>query len=232
MKGRGESDSELLTFLCSLPLFAYLDQPSARALAAACRLRRLSKGEILFFHSEPGDSVYIVRSGEVSIVLNSPDGREMVIDEMHPGEILGELGLLTGKPRSAGAIARVNTELLVIPPQVFLQLMEKEPRLQRLILDITAGRLQKSTKRQMDLAFMNAHARLARTLLALEEEQRDIGYITVSQEELARSTGLIRQTVAKALGEWRRSGWLLTGRGRIVILNRKALEKVEMGVMS
>jgi hypothetical protein len=49
------------------------------------------------------------------------------------------------------------------------------------------------------------------------------------QEELAYSTGLIRQTVAKALGVWRRGGWLLTGRGRIVILNRKALESVESG---
>ena len=52
----------------------------------------------------------------------------------------------------------------------------------------------------------------------------DKGYVTTSQEELANGTGLIRQTVAKALGKWRRDGWLKTGRGRIVILNRKALE--------
>ncbi|HEX9018772.1 MAG TPA: helix-turn-helix domain-containing protein, partial [Anaerolineaceae bacterium] len=49
------------------------------------------------------------------------------------------------------------------------------------------------------------------------------GYITISQEELAQRSGLIRQTVAKTLGQWRRKGWLLTGRGHIVLLNQNAL---------
>ena len=83
--------------------------------------------------------------------------------------------------------------------------------------------------REMALAFLDAQARLARYLLHLEQEERDAGYVTVSQEDLARGTGLIRQTVAKALGQWRREGWLLTGRGRIVILNRKALERLQGG---
>ena len=74
---------------------------------------------------------------------------------------------------------------------------------------------------------MNAQARLARHLLTLEEQEGGKGYVTTSQEDLANGTGLIRQTVAKALGSWRRDGWLRTSRGRIVIVNRKALEAVE-----
>ena len=76
-------------------------------------------------------------------------------------------------------------------------------------------------------AFLDAQARLARLLLELEKQEQEKGYITISQDELARRTGLIRQTVAKALGKWRRAGWLITGRGRILILNRKALEELE-----
>ncbi len=154
----------------------------------------------------------------------------MVIDEVRPGEIFGEIELVTGRACSAGAMASCNTEILVIPSAAFLCVVDSEPNLVRKVLELTAHRLQKSTRRQMDLAFMNAQARLARSLLAMEEEQRETGYVTVSQDELARGTGLIRQTVAKALGDWRRRGWLLTGRGRIVILNRKALEQVEMGL--
>jgi CRP-like cAMP-binding protein len=153
----------------------------------------------------------------------------MVIEEMRAGDLFGELGLLTKQPRSAGAVARSNSDLLVIPRDAFLHVMDKEPRLARLVLDLTASRLQMSVNREIALAFMNAHARLARYLLALEEQERDRGYVTASQEDLARGTGLIRQTVAKALGTWRRDGWLLTGRGRILILNRKALEEVEEG---
>jgi CRP-like cAMP-binding protein len=229
IKGRSGSAGEILEFLRGLPLFSKLDESSVRGLAQASKFCQLDKGEILFFQSDPSDAVYVVRSGRISIVLDSPDGREMVIDEMRAGEILGELGPLTKRVRSAGAMARSNSELLMIPREAFLVAMDHDPRMARQLLDITAGRLHMSARRELALAFMNAQARLARHLLALEEEEHDKGYVTASQEDLARGTGLIRQTVAKALGRWRRDGWLLTGRGRIVILNRKALEQVEGG---
>jgi CRP-like cAMP-binding protein len=73
------------------------------------------------------------------------------------------------------------------------------------------------------LAFYDAQQRLARQLLNLDQLAQDIGYITLSQEELATRVGLTRQTVAAILGRWRRSGWLLTGRGHIVLLNRREL---------
>ena len=104
---------------------------------------------------------------------------------------------------------------------------DDEPQLARQMLEITANRLQMSGKRESALAFMDAQARLARLLLELEEDEQDKGYVTISQDELAHRTGLIRQTVAKALGKWRRAGWLITGRGRILILNRKKLEALE-----
>jgi CRP-like cAMP-binding protein len=94
-------------------------------------------------------------------------------------------------------------------------------------LDIVASRLQRSGEREGALAFMDAQSRLARLLLEMDEQVLEKGYITTSQEELAHNTGLIRQTVAKVLGKWRRDGWLLTGRGRIMLLNRKALKELQ-----
>ncbi len=226
MDGRGEPNAQVLEFLCSTSLFSCLNEFLARPLAAACRFRRVPKGEIVFFYSDPADAAYLVRSGIISIVLNSPDGREMVIEEIRAGEMFGELELLTGESRMADAVAHSQCDLLIIPSAAFLHALDEEPRLVRRVLESAANRLQASIKRQMALVFMDAHARLARNLLAMDAQQRDVGFITVSQEELASAAGLIRQTVAKALGEWRRNGWLLTGRGRIVVLNRKALEKV------
>src|SRR5512140_487287 len=170
MKSRAQPGAEALAFLCGLPFFSQLNEFTARQLAETSHFHHLTKGEILFFDSDPCEAVYVVRSGAISIVLNSPDGREMIIDEVHPGEMLGELEVLTGKPCSAGAIAHSNVEVLVIPPEAFLRALEDEPRLARGVLELTARRLQKSIRRQMDLAFMNAHARLARTLLDLEAQ--------------------------------------------------------------
>jgi CRP-like cAMP-binding protein len=77
------------------------------------------------------------------------------------------------------------------------------------------------------LAFWDAQARLARILLQLEKQETEKGYVTISQEELAQRTGLTRQTAAKILGRWRRAGWLITGRGHILLLKHAELSKLE-----
>jgi len=222
---------EALKFLNTIPLFSHLDEKSIEVLARTSRFEQFKKGEFLFFQSDPSEYAYIVRSGEISIVLNSSDGRDMVINEMHTGDLFGDLGVLTSKPRSTSAVARVDSQILIIPRDAFLFLMDSEPQLARRILQITAERLQRSGKREEALAFLDAQARLARLLLELEKEEKSKGYVTISQDELAHRTGLIRQTVAKVLGKWRQMGWLITGRGRIVILNWKALEDLETNLL-
>jgi CRP/FNR family transcriptional regulator, cyclic AMP receptor protein len=231
MKTPSDPGSERLGFIRSVRFFSNLRESSLLLLARSSRWKYLARGEILFFQADPSELAYVVRSGTISIVLNSPDGREMVVNEMHSGDMFGELGILTRKSRSASAIARSNSELLAIPRQAFLRIIDDEPQLARLILEMTASRLQMSGKRESALAFLDAQARLARLLLELEEQEHEKGYVTISQDELAHRTGLIRQTVAKALGKWRRAGWLITGRGRILILNRSALEGLESNLI-
>lgn len=231
MRAKGEVVSDVLGFVAGIPLFSKLGESSRLLLAQESRLRHIDEGEILFFQHDNSDTAYIVRSGKISIILSSSDGREMVINEMHSGDMFGELGILTRKSRSTSAIARTKSELLVIPAQVFLQITENEPQFALRVLEMTANRLQMSGKRESALAFLDAQARLARLLLELEDQEKDKGYVTISQDELAHHTGLIRQTVAKALGKWRRSGWLITGRGRILILNRNALEELESSLI-
>jgi CRP-like cAMP-binding protein len=219
--------AEARTFIKELPLFGDLRELSRQALARAGKFVLVKKGQSIFYQSDPSEKVYLLRSGLVSIVLESQDGREMVINEMHPGDIFGELGLLTRQPRSTSAIARVDSEILVLPRQVFLGVLESEPGLARRILELTANRLRGSSERESALAFLDAQARLARLLLQLEEQAPEKGYVTISQEELAQRTGQTRQTVAKALGRWRRAGWLITGRGHIMLLRREAFEQLE-----
>jgi CRP-like cAMP-binding protein len=219
----------IVAFLASLPLFAGLGRARLLALAGECGIRQLPRGAFLFFQGDPADALYAVRSGSFALLLSGPDGRELVINEMRPGECFGELGLLTGLPRSTGAMERAarGGEVLVIPRRAFLALLDEEPSLARRVLDTMARRLQDSSEREGALAFLDAQARLARVLLELDEIEAERGYITISQEELAQRTGLTRQTVAKALGRWRRRGWLITGRGHIMLLNRDELRGLE-----
>lgn len=221
------ANNDLLDFLRQTPLLAGFSDRLTVELARYCRLHRLQKGEILFLETHRADAAYLVRSGSVSLYLMAYDGRELIINEMQPGDVFGELAVLTELPRSATAIAKTASEVVVIPRQVFLTALDAEPRLARRLLEIVALRLASSSSRERSLAFSDAEARLAELLLRLDNEASDKNAILISQAELAQRLGLARQTVAAILGRWRRYGWLITGRGRITLLRRDALKEYD-----
>jgi CRP-like cAMP-binding protein len=223
MDTRPDESAAVLRFLCSQPLFEGISRASLAALARSSRFKKVPRGTFLFFQADPANAAYVVRRGAIAIRLEDPDGRELIINEMSPGDCLGELSILTGQPRSTSAEAIVDSEVLLIPRDVFRLVLEQEPPFALRLLEITARRLQDSSRREEALAFHDAEQRLAGLLLALDAAASEKGYLSVSHEELAQRTGLTRQTVSAILGRWRRRGWLLTGRGNIVLLNRREL---------
>jgi CRP-like cAMP-binding protein len=216
----------LLEFLSSLPLFKGISPAGLAGLVDRFRLKRFRKGASLFLQYDPPEAVYLLWKGAVAIQLENLDGRGLVINQMNPGDCFGELSVLTGQPHSASAEVMTDSEILVIPCLDFMAALEKEPALAMNLLVVTARRLQASSRREEALAFYDAQQRLADLLLSLDVQSAEKGYIHLSQEELAHRIGLTRQTTAEILGRWRRKGWLLTGRGNIVLLNRAGLQQL------
>ncbi len=220
------SNDVIIQFLHSHPLFDGLSQANIEELACASRFKRIPKGSFLFFQFDSAEAFYLVRKGSIAIQLENLDGRELIINEMRTGDCFGELALLIEQTHSTSASAMEDSIILAIPRLTFLSVLKKEPLLAMRLLEITAQRLQDSSRREEALAFHDAQQRLARLLLALDAAASEKGYLSLSQEELAQRAGLTRQTVAAILGRWRRSGWLLTGRGHIVLLNRRELNRL------
>ncbi len=221
--------SARLAFLRSVALFSSLPEAPVQRLAEVSQPRRLQKGQLLFGQGEPGDSVYVVVAGSIAIVLATADGRELVINEMRAGDFFGELALFPGQTHTAGAVAGTASLVLCLPCAAFLAELDNQPALMRRLLDAFAQRLRASSERESALAFMTAPARLARLLLqnVATDTLRVTGpLVTISQEELAQRVGVTRQTVAKVLGGWRRAGWIITGRGRIMLVDRAALKRL------
>jgi len=211
--------------LAGAPLFAGLDARLLERLARSAHAHALSKGQLLFEQGDRAESVYVVGAGRLAMRLAALDGRELVVNELGPGEVFGELGLLSGGRRSTGAVALEASELVALPLAAFQEALEADPRLARRLLTLTADRLRASSERESALVFLEAPARLAQSLLELDHTAGPASAISASQEALAQRLGLTRQTVAKVLGQWRRAGWLLTGRGKIVLINRAALRR-------
>lgn len=222
---------EIQNFFSKLPLFSSVSPSSIQFIVQNAKTSFINKGQFIFLQGDECEKSYFVYSGKISIILESADGRKLVINEMRHGDFFGEVGLLTAHPRSSSAVARVDSELFSLSKTTFLKVLDSEPGLVRKLLEMSMTRLRDSSERESALAFLNAQGRLARLMLQMAQHELEKGYITISQEELADRTGQTRQTVAKALGKWRRLGWLITGRGRIMLLNYDALSKLELEEM-
>jgi CRP/FNR family cyclic AMP-dependent transcriptional regulator len=221
------TSTDMRIFLQGLPVFIGVSEKVLSHLERVCHLKRVNKGQYIFFQDDPGETAYVVRKGTIAILLTMPDGRELIINEMREGDLFGDIGSLLGQPRTASAIAQENSEIVVIPQPEFLSILDQEPRVLRNILEIVAQRLRISTEHESALAFLSSPARLARILLQLSEQQkRTAGLVVVSQEELGRRLGVTRQTIAKTLGRWRRVGWIITGRGKIMLLDKQILRRL------
>jgi uncharacterized membrane protein len=113
--------------LFGVELFEHLGAEDRVRLAEAVDLRRLSAGETLFQSGEPGEAMYVVKSGEVELYIKDTTGQKIVLTIAGPGEVFGELALLDRGARTATAVVLTDTELLELDRDDLLLLFQKTP---------------------------------------------------------------------------------------------------------
>ncbi|MEP7157980.1 MAG: Crp/Fnr family transcriptional regulator [Chloroflexota bacterium] len=189
------------------PLFEQASREIMESLAGRLKRRRFRRGEVIFHQGDPGDSLHIVASGAVKIVLPSAEGEEAIIATLRPGDFFGELALLDGAPRSATATALEQTDTLVLPRQVFAELLDTLPGLRDALLSGLAHELRRLTGHVEELHFLDLAGRLAMRLtrLARETEPDAHGAFRLNwpytQSDLAAMIGGTRQSVNRLLSE-------------------------------
>jgi CRP/FNR family cyclic AMP-dependent transcriptional regulator len=211
-------------------LFRGLSSATLDQIARLGVRRTIERDAVIFAQSDPGDALYGVMTGRVRISASTAAGKEMFLNIMEPGDIFGEIALLDGRPRSAAATAMSTSELFVVTREQFLGLLAREPQLVDHLLQLLCGRLRWVSGFAEESALLSVPARLARRLLSLGKlhghETRAGIELKVSQEEVARFLGLSRQIVNQYLQDWKAQRWVDLGRGRIMILDARALEGV------
>jgi uncharacterized membrane protein len=113
--------------LAELELFEHVTEEDRASLAEFIDIRRLEAGETLFKTGEPGESLYIVRDGEVELFIRDTAGQKILLAIAGNGEVFGELALLDRGPRTATAMALTDTELLELDREDLLLLFHKSP---------------------------------------------------------------------------------------------------------
>src|ERR1044071_10276195 len=107
-------------FFRKLPLFADLDDRELASIAAVAKTRRYAKDDVIFHADESGDVFCLIREGRVKVTMISPEGKEIILSMMGPGEFFGEMSLIDNEPRSATVIATETLDLVTIWRRDFL----------------------------------------------------------------------------------------------------------------
>lgn len=135
-----------------LALFAALDDSQIERLAANASLRRYTASELLFREAEPGDSLFVIRSGQIRVEIEQPDGSRLTVARRGPGEIFGEMSLLTGAPRSATVVADTELEVVVVDKAAFAGLLLADPAIAEGLSAILAERQAETEARVAEAA--------------------------------------------------------------------------------
>src|SRR6266852_4115832 len=164
-------------------LFEYLSLPQLAALAEIVRRQRAARGQVIVAQGDVGEVAFLIVRGSVDIIVSAPDGRLFLLAELGPLDDFD-------RHRSATAIARDDTEMLLIRRAEFLALLNQYPSMARRLLGSLSRRLRQANEKIAGLAFADVAGRLATTLLgnAVEEDERRL-IVRATHEELASMTG-------------------------------------------
>ena len=178
------------------------------AVAAASRVRRFRRGQVVFTAGDPGDSLIVVVSGSVRVVVRSADGGELTLTVVSPGGSLGELSVADGGPRSADAETLEEGQLLLVPREVVQDVCARVPTAAQALTDAVAANLRRLTESVADLVFLDLPRRVAKVLLGQPRGEDGVIRPRMSQEQLAHQAGGSRQSVNAALRGFERRGWI------------------------
>jgi CRP-like cAMP-binding protein len=222
-----ESQSEQI--IRELPLLARLSSEDMRALASRGRMRSYRAGTTIFAEGEPGDSLHVIVEGRVRITVTSGAGEEATVAMVGPGDCIGELSLLDGRPRSASAVAAVSTRTFVVMRPSFVEWISERPAGALALLETLSLRLRRTDQALADHVFLDLAHRLAKQLLHLAAMHQDGASsgsplrLQVTQGELASMLGVSRESVNKQLNLFAKEGWLSLSRGAVILDDAEAL---------
>lgn len=225
-----------LALLQRHPLFGVLGTDLLKRLSAQATTRRVKRGIEIFEKGDPGTALFAVIAGTVKIGVPSADGREAVFNLMREGEIFGEVALLDGRPRTAGAIAMTDCELMVIERRDFIAFVHQYPEVALKLIEVLCARLRLQSERFEEATFLNLPTRLARTLLRLladADPKPPDGKLAITQLQISQMVGTSRESTNKQLRAWSKRRWVRLERGSIFVLNPDALAAIaEVGTES
>jgi CRP/FNR family cyclic AMP-dependent transcriptional regulator len=150
-------DAAKAELLAEVPFLQLLDDKDRAALAADLDVVRFPAGQVLFNYGDPGDSLYVIRSGEVEVFFKDDTGERIVLETAKAGEVFGELSLLDGGPRTASVVAIQDLEALRVDRANLDHFLQRHPSATLDLLAAMGRRLRTSSEKLRHTASRNVN---------------------------------------------------------------------------
>ena len=207
-----------------VPLFSDLIEAELARFAEVTREREYPKNSVILFEDDPGDSLYIVSTGQVKVVLIGEDGREVILSVLGDGDFFGDMALIDDEPRSAHVIAMKDSHLLVLRREDFQAQLEQNPKVALKLLRVLVQRLRRADEKIGGLVLLDVNGRVAQLLLDLADEGGGPKITRrLTHHTIAQMIGSSRETVSRAMRELVERGCIEVSRREITIRQREAL---------
>lgn len=211
-------------------LFTSLSERELAIIEGLILDRPYAKGSFIILEGEPGEALFLIRSGRIKIFKTAPDGREQILNILRQGSVFAEVVLFDGGAYPASAQALEDSLVGQLRNEDMEMMLKQHPLLAIKMLRIMSGRLRRAQGLIGDLALQDAYGRLAGLLLraARQQGQRTpegiVMQITLTRQEMANMVGTSRETVARILSRFQQEGVLRIERNRFIILAEEKLQ--------
>ena len=204
-------------------LFADLTDRESDTILDLMREKTVGRGTTVFHQNDQGGGLYLLLAGSVKISRTGRDGRDVTVAVLHEGNFFGEMSLIDDQPRSASAIARQTTRLLVLDREHFQRYVLTQARIMAKLLRELSKRLRAADQTIENLALGSVRDRLFLLLGHLGRRaplKNGTGHIerAPTHQELAEMVGSSRETVTRTLAAMEKEGLLSIEYKKITLL--------------
>ena len=225
MQERAMINQETRDILLEIPLFAELGIDRIGDLIDQAAMRTYRANTVVMQKGDEASALYVLLSGRVKVFSADDNGKEIVLNELGPGDYLGELALIEDSTRSASVMTVTPSRFLVIPKAAFQAFLISRPGVALHLIGALAARVRKLTEEVERLALRDVYSRLADTLQgrAVEENGRLITD-SLMQRDLAALVGASREMISRILKDLKAGGYIAL-EGKRVVIHRKLPER-------
>ncbi len=218
--------------LHEMPILSSLSQRDWDKVKHLFIEKRFGKDDYVFFEGDPPSWLGVILEGRVKMIKHSENGKDVVLDLIAPGEMLGEVTAFGEGPRPATAQAMEPTVVASIHQDDYIRLLKQYPALALRAIEELERRLREAQETIKSMAVERVERRIARILLKLaattgsSNEDGIVIELPLTRQDIAEMTGTTVETAIRTLSKFRKKGLIQTKRGRVIILEPHQLVRI------